>query len=507
MVGERRRVRYRVWVTAVIGLAVTSLVGCGGSGRSARGVMTVSPATAVMDVPVSVRLTGLPANAAVTVSATAKDDRGVVWTASATYRSSAGGQLGLDQAPASGSYTGSNPMGLFEFMKPPASAPLDDTVLLMPKSGDLAVRLTASVAGKQVASTVAHRQTPQAVGVTERSYRPATTGIYATLYLPAKQVGRHPAVLAFGGSEGGESQDLTAALLASRGYPAMSLAYFAEPGLPATLTDIPLEYFAKALAVLRAAPGVDPQHVLVSGISRGGEAALLIGSHFPNLVNGVIAGVPSSVVNPGLPDYRKPAWLLAGRPLPFVTAAADRDNPAPADAPQAIIPVERIRGPILMDCGTTDREWTSCNYLDAVTQRLQAHHFEYPVTALKLDGGHLVGRLRRYYSATDVTFSELGGFRRQRRTRRGRVLRQGARPARRTDQPLNDAAHLPLRARSDRRGRAMLAGCCRSPSGWNPMRSSQSAHSCAWTGRCPESSIGSCWIRGAPPRRSRMPTA
>ena len=66
-----------------------------------------------------------------------------------------------------------------------------------------------------------------------------------------------------------------------------------------------MEYFTKALEVLRAQPGVDPRHVLVAGESRGGEAALLLGAHFPGAVNGVIAGVPSSVVNPGWPDKEK----------------------------------------------------------------------------------------------------------------------------------------------------------------------------------------------------------
>jgi dienelactone hydrolase len=314
----------------------------------------------------------------------------------------------LDQAPISGSYAGRNPMGLFQFMAPPASAPAGDTALFPARSADLAVRLTASIKGKQLASTVAHRQSPWMAGITTRSYRPASSGIYATLYLPAQQAGRHPAVLAFGGSEGGEDQDLLAALLASHGYPAMSLAYFAEPGLPGTLTDVPLDYFAKALTLLRAAPGVDPEHVLVSGISRGGEAALLVGSYFPSLVNGVLAGVPSSVVNTGYPDTRKPAWLLAGKPLPFAPLA-DVDDPAPADAPRSIIPVERIRGPILIDCGTEDAVWTSCTYLDAITSRLRTDHFRYPVTALKLAGGHLVANPVRYYSATDSYFGLGGG--------------------------------------------------------------------------------------------------
>ena len=42
----------------------------------------------------------------------------------------------------------------------------------------------------------------------------------------------------FGGSEGGLSGVVieAAALLAARGYPALALAYFHEPGLPPTLT-------------------------------------------------------------------------------------------------------------------------------------------------------------------------------------------------------------------------------------------------------------------------------
>ena len=54
-------------------------------------------------------------------------------------------------------------------------------------------------------------------------------------------------------------------------------------------------------------------------MSRGSEAALLLGAYFPQLVNGVIAGVPSSVVNPGWPDTSQPAWTLGGRPLPAVS--------------------------------------------------------------------------------------------------------------------------------------------------------------------------------------------
>jgi dienelactone hydrolase len=217
-------------------------------------------------------------------------------------------------------------------------------------------------------------------------------------------------VLVFGGSGGGLTTSMAAALLAAHGYPSLALAYFKAPGLPLSLHNIPLEYFTSALRVLRAQPGVDPDHVLVAGESRGGEAALLLGAHFPRLVNGVIAGVPSSVVNPGWPDTSKPAWTLRGRPLPAVSRS-EFGQPNPPGKPQAVIPVERIRGPVLLTCGELDAVWPSCRYSDAITARLRAHRFAHPVTALGYrDAGHLVGGLTAYYgSLTDDALTSVGG--------------------------------------------------------------------------------------------------
>jgi hypothetical protein len=65
-------------------------------------------------------------------------------------------------------------------------------------------------------------------------------------------------VLVFGGSGGGLTTSMAAALLAAHGYPSLALAYFKVAGLPQSLHDIPLEYFTSALRVLRAQPGVDP---------------------------------------------------------------------------------------------------------------------------------------------------------------------------------------------------------------------------------------------------------
>jgi hypothetical protein len=174
-------------------------------------------------------------------------------------------------------------------------------------------------------------------------------------------------------------------------YPVLTLAYFGEPGLPQQLLDIPLEYFRKAITLLRAQPHVDPGHVLVYGLSRGGELALLLGATFPSEVNGVIAGSPSSAINGSTSSRDGAAWTLHGTPL----------------TPGQPIPVDRIPGPIVQACGGMDYVWPSCTYVAQVNARLIAHHFRYPVTTLRFpEGGHLVGALT---CCTSLSNNDLGG--------------------------------------------------------------------------------------------------
>jgi dienelactone hydrolase len=202
---------------------------------------------------------------------------------------------------------------------------------------------------------------------------------------------------------------LQARLLAAHGYPTLALAYFAEPGLPAQLKNIPLEYFIEALRILRKQPGVDPHHVLVDGDSRGSEAALLLGADFPNLINGVVAGSPSAVVHGSFPTFGKPAWTLHGHPLPWAVPAVSA-NPAALAGSPALIPVEKIRGPVMLVCGGLDDVWISCPYQQMIVKRLRTHHFRYPVTALSYQqAGHYVGDIIAYFSVTAAYYQGSGG--------------------------------------------------------------------------------------------------
>jgi dienelactone hydrolase len=316
--------------------------------------------------------------------ASAKDTTGHTWTSQAVYAADPSGKVDpATAAPLDGSYSGVSDTGLLWSMTAEGSS------YYVEPDGVMAVHLTASLNHHQVATADLTRQM-RGAGVTEHTTTVAQEGFDGVMYTPGDTGVRRPALLAFGGSEGGTFNGvLVARAVAAKGYPALGIGYFKAPGLPDSLTNIPLEYFANALRWLAKQPGVDPRHIDVYGVSRGSEAALLLGVDFPDLVFGVVAASPSSVVNGGLPDSTQPAWTLHGQPVP-AAPLSDSNDPHPADAPAAIIPAERITGPVLIVCGDSDRLWESCAYSDALSDRLGSH----PHTERREPGaGHFVGAL------------------------------------------------------------------------------------------------------------------
>jgi dienelactone hydrolase len=196
----------------------------------------------------------------------------------------------------------------------------------------------------------------------KRVLRPPVAPVHGTLFLPETGEPRGAAVL-IGGS-GGSEPTYAAELLPSAGIAALSLAYFKRPRLPTRLRKIRLEYFRDALRLLvRALPSGNIP-VVVLGMSRGSEAALLSAAYFREFVDGVVASVPSNLVLCSSPPG-SPAWLLNGKPLPYVSHFGPH-----TEDPASIIPVERIRGPILLVSAGADQVWPSAAMARAVSQRL-----------------------------------------------------------------------------------------------------------------------------------------
>ncbi len=168
---------------------------------------------------------------------------------------------------------------------------------------------------------------------------------------------------------------------------------------------MPLEYFDKAVAWLKARPEVDPKAIGAIGWSRGSEAALLLASRNPD-VHAVVAVAPSGIVWQGI-DYSngssQGAWTVGGKPLAYATpvgalykADSMRDMFAAAmpevqSHPETEIPIEKINGPVLFLSGGDDHLWPSRLMAERMMARLKANRFGYSYAHLTYEGaGHVV---------------------------------------------------------------------------------------------------------------------
>ena len=375
---------------------------------AAQSRISVTPQPALLDQPLAIATTGLPAGSSVTVRAAQRDALDRRWESWARFTADADGALDLTSKPEEGSYATADPNGLLWSMElqPEQGEP---TPFAFPGLGPLMTTLTAEVDAEVVAEAVVERRL-LAPGVRQRTI--AEGELRGELFTPPGD-GPFPTLLCVSGSGGGIRGAVeTAALLASHGYATLALAYFNYPDRPPYLIEIPLEYFQNALGWLAAQPEVDGARLGVLGRSRGGELALLLGATFPEL-RAVVAYVPSGVVHGGIGEDSagRSAWTFHGRPVAFlrdqVTPEQDaaifsaepitltprfelnlEDRQAVADA---LIPVERINGPVLLLSGEADRLWPSTRLANIAEERLAEFNHSYPVRHLRYrDVGHSI---------------------------------------------------------------------------------------------------------------------
>jgi dienelactone hydrolase len=250
-----------------------------------------------------------------------------------------------------------------------------------------------------------------AKGVTVREV--TEEGIIGRFYRPVGP-GPFPALIVLGGSEGGiESAAGRASHFANHGIAALALPYFNYPGLPPELKNIRLEYFEDAIRWMRRQPEVIAQKLGVVGASRGGELSLVLASRFTAL-KAVVAIVPSSVVWPGLSKDEEdpPSWTYRGEALPRMrqvdgsfgdhatverlpdgsiafsyTPAFLHELTHEKIAADARIPVEQIRGPVLLLGAEDDKLWPSCEFARRVHRTLIAAHLPVEMHCLP-EAGH-----------------------------------------------------------------------------------------------------------------------
>ncbi|HEY6960468.1 MAG TPA: acyl-CoA thioester hydrolase/BAAT C-terminal domain-containing protein [Gaiellaceae bacterium] len=344
---------------AVLAVALLFAAGCGATGAT----INVEPHISAADEQVRIAASHLPKHAAVSARVSATDAANVAWAAVVNLRTGADGTVRV-------------PARAIADMQPVGSSA---AFFAWPSTGT--VRFHVSVSGGGANARAVFDRSRLAQPVVERPVTLARDGVAGRFFAPAHPARDVPALLLFGGSEGGLAPYglAIARTIASHGIDVLDIAYWRYPGLPPSLDRIPLEYFARGLRLLARHPGVDPRHVDVEGISYGSEAALLLGVHYPSLVHGVVASVPSNLATEcygGRCNGIDPAWTYGGRDIPAFSP----------------IPVERIPGRIFAICGTKDLIWPSCPQAQAIVARRRAHHVR-PIDVLVVarGAGHYVG--------------------------------------------------------------------------------------------------------------------
>jgi pimeloyl-ACP methyl ester carboxylesterase len=345
-------------------------------------VVDIKPAHPLMDERLAILVSGLPPQRPITITAKTRARDGLWWRSSAVFIADARGRIDLaSQASVVGSYHGPDAMGLFWSMTPdiePRNA--DHAFFAQDSSKPMETEFQISD-GRRILAT---RNIARVYAKPDIRVAAASDGVHGMLYSPGDNAA-HPAVLVIGGSDGGLGRTDVAMLFASHGFTALALAYFGEPGLPATLEGVPMEYFKRAIDWLSRQPSVNPNFVAIYGESRGTEPALWVAASDPR-AKAVVARSPSFALWGGVTARHLPgaaAWTQNGIPLPYIankislgfaarylwdictgtpvrqTALFLENLKDYGDTKPVEIAVENIHGPILLLAGKDDQIWPS----------------------------------------------------------------------------------------------------------------------------------------------------
>jgi hypothetical protein len=258
----------------------------------------------------------------------------------------------------------------------------------------------------------------------------------AVLDLEVNEVGDLPPLIVMvGGSEGGwwgrstgfSPSGYLGQVLVDMGYSIRNLNHFGVERLatswgddprPARLVERNLEPFAEVLRDARQTRGGANRCVGFVGVSKGGELTLLLAAYEAELnssenrlFDAAVAAVPSHVVWQG--PHRtlriRSSWALAGEPLDFVpypwlsvhtpsvllrrsslAAFSEQALQNQRAVESALIPVERIESPVLMQGAQEDHLWPSAAMAEAAFRRAEALNPEHGLALKQYPVDHFV---------------------------------------------------------------------------------------------------------------------
>ncbi|XP_068127980.1 acyl-coenzyme A amino acid N-acyltransferase 2-like [Hyperolius riggenbachi] len=344
-------------------------------------LLTISPEVALADEQVKIRAWGLPPQQIITIRAWLKDERGKFFYSRAFYRSDEEGKVDLDHTPATGGdFHGVHPMGLFWALRctTPFFRLIKRDVMESPFEIHLEVychlEMNVMPECSPEASTCLRRWYV-APGVQRVQVRKGR--VRGALFLPPGDGPFRGVIDLFGGFGG--LVEFRSSLLASRGFAALALAYFAYEDLPETYNSLDLTYFEEAIHFLSNHPKVSRGGVGLLGLSKGGEVALAMASYLPQVaaticINGTVAASGNTnygdIFLPGIsPMSERILFAHNGSYYAFYTYG-DPTNP---ENEANMLPIEKATGPVLFLIGEKDKNYASLYFAKIAAARAEKH--------------------------------------------------------------------------------------------------------------------------------------
>ncbi len=237
-------------------------------------------------------------------------------------------------------------------------------------------------------------------GATKKEITSVTTEGFDGVFYPTRY--KENAIVFVSGSEGGiGTGKKMGAYYQALGFSTLALGLFHTEHTNKSLTQVPIEYMERAMEWLKKR---GYRRIVVDGISKGSEYVLYASTVIQD-ITGVIARVPSYFISEGLAAKMpagKSCWSYKGKELSYTpykvrkiskikTLLMEKQfslismNKDKIVTEESIIPVEKIRGPLLLMSTRADTIWPCDIYMKKLIRRLSENHFPYEVQYISFE--------------------------------------------------------------------------------------------------------------------------
>ncbi|XP_054881268.1 acyl-coenzyme A thioesterase 5-like [Poeciliopsis prolifica] len=326
-------------------------------------------ARCLFDEPIQVKVAGLKSKQVVTMRVRSTDEKGVVFSSSATYRADNSGEIDLSRdASLSGNYVGVEPMGLLWSMR------ADALHTRFQKTNSLNPHVVNFSVHEEEGGMLTEASNERFLMGDGVSRVPVKQGnIRGVLFTPPGE-GPFPAVLDLGSF----MSEKRASLLANKGFIVLALPVFPDNS---KLKKIDLDDFEEAVQFLQNQSKVSSKGVGVISLSKAGDIALSLATFVPGVE--AVVWINGCSANVALPLYYKNRQILSalkfdankvistGSGALFIKYAMH--DPLKEENKGSLVPIERASGRFLFAASEDDSNWDSKAYMDEMVDRLKRH--------------------------------------------------------------------------------------------------------------------------------------